>query len=181
MKLTETITDQNYFQFKNENYVQTEGLAMDASTSAILSEIYMQFLEKNTIYNILKTHNIEGYFRYVDDILIIYNNMESNIHEVLNDFNQITPKLVFTLEEEINHKINFLDITIQREQHHITTSIYRKPTTTDSIIPNDSCNPKEQKIAAIRYLYNRINSYKLTTTNMQKEKDTIHQILISNK
>jgi hypothetical protein len=25
-----------------------------------------------------------------------------------------------------------------------------------------------------------MNSYKLTTTNMQKEKDTIHQILISN-
>jgi hypothetical protein len=92
--------------------------------------------------------------------------------------NQITPKLKFTLEE-INHKINFLDITIQRE-HHITTSIYRKPTSTDSIIPNDSCYPKEQKIAAIHYLYNRMN-YKLTTTNMQKEKDKIHQILISNK
>jgi hypothetical protein len=26
-----------------------------------------------------------------------------------------------------------------------------------------------------------MNSYKLTTTNMQKEKDTIHQILINNK
>jgi len=77
----------------NENYVQTEGLAMGAPTSAILSEIYLQFLENNVIYNILKTHNIIGYFRYVDDILVIYNNVKSNIHEVLDDFNQITPKL----------------------------------------------------------------------------------------
>jgi hypothetical protein len=181
MKLTKTITDQNYFQFKNENYIQTEGLAMGVPTLVILSEIYMQFLENNIIHNILKTHNIKAYIRYIDDILIIYSNTESNIHEVLNDFNQITPKLKVTLEEEINHKINFLDITILREQHHITTSIYRKPTTTNSIILNNSCHSKEQKIAAIRYLYNRMNSYKLTTTNMQKEKDTIHQILISNK
>jgi hypothetical protein len=59
MKLTRTITDQNYFQFMNENYRQTEGLTMGTPTSAILSEIYMQFLENNTIYNILKTHNIK--------------------------------------------------------------------------------------------------------------------------
>jgi hypothetical protein len=85
MKLTKTIRDQNYFQFKNENYIQTEGLTMGAPTSAILSEIYMQFLENNIIHNILKPHNIKGYFRYVDVILIIYSNTESNIHAVLND------------------------------------------------------------------------------------------------
>jgi hypothetical protein len=77
---------------------------MGATTSAILSEIYIQSIENNTIYNILGNHNIEGYFRYVEDILIIYNNVKSNIQEVLNDFNQINPKLKFTLEEETNHK-----------------------------------------------------------------------------
>jgi hypothetical protein len=152
IKLTKTIANQNYFQFRNENYVQTEGLTMGAPTSAILSEIYMQFLENNVIYNILKTHNIKGYFQYVDDILIIYNTIESNIYEVLNEFNQITPKLKFTMEEETDRRLSFLDITIQRGQHHITTNIYRKPTTTDSVIPNDSCHPKEQKMAAIQYL-----------------------------
>jgi hypothetical protein len=56
-----------------------------------------------------------------------------------------------------------------------------KPTTTDSIIPNDSCHPTEQKMAAVRYLHNRMNSYNLTDTYMQTEKDTIQQILINNK
>jgi len=181
IKLTTTITNQNYFQFMNENYVQTEGLAMGTPTSAILSEIYLQFLENNIIYNILKTHNIKGYFRYVDDILVICNTTESNIHDVLNDFNQITPKLKFTIEEEIERKLNFLDITIQRVQHRITTHIYRKLTTTDSIIPNDSCHPIEQKMATIHYLYNRMHTYNLIATDIQKEKDTIQQILINNK
>jgi hypothetical protein len=81
MKLTKAKTEQNCFQFKNENYRQTEGLAMGTPTSVMLSEIYMQFLQNYTIYNILKTHNIKDYFRYVDDILIVYNNTESNIHE----------------------------------------------------------------------------------------------------
>jgi hypothetical protein len=170
IKLTTTVTNQNYFQFMNENYIQTEGLAMGAPTSAILSEIYLQFLENNVIYNILKTHNIAGYFRYVDDILVIYYNVKSNIHEVLNDFNQIALKLKFTIEEKIERKLNFLDITIRREQHHITTSIYRKPTTTDTIIPSDSCHPIEQKMAAIRYLCNRMHTYNLNAIDTQKER-----------
>jgi hypothetical protein len=62
MNLTKTIINLNYFQFKGKNYIQTEGLAMGASTSAILSEAYMQSIENNTIYNILGNHNIEGYF-----------------------------------------------------------------------------------------------------------------------
>jgi hypothetical protein len=95
IKLTKTIANQNYFQFRNENYVQTKGLGMGAPTSAILSEIYMPFLQNNVLNNILKTNNIKSYFRYVDYIFIIYNTKESNIIEILNEFNQITPKLKY--------------------------------------------------------------------------------------
>jgi len=38
----------------------------------------------------------------------------------------------------------------------------------DSIIPNDSCHPPEQKLAAIRYFVNRINTYDLSHENKQK-------------
>jgi len=37
--------------------------------------------------------------------------------------------------------------------------IYRKTTTSDTIIPNDSCHPLEHELAAIRYFANRINTY----------------------
>jgi 3-dehydroquinate dehydratase len=36
-------------------------------------------------------------------------------------------------------------------------------------------------MAAIRYLYNRMNSYQLSSDNMQKENNTIIQIVTSNK
>jgi len=40
----------------------------------------------------------------------------------------------FTMEEENDNKINFLDITISKEDNNISFSIYRKPSTTDTII-----------------------------------------------
>jgi hypothetical protein len=62
---------------------------------------------------------------------------------VLNDFNSAITNMNFTLEKEEN-KINFLS----KEHDSLSFEIYRKPTTTDVIIPNDSCHPREHKTAA---------------------------------
>jgi hypothetical protein len=45
---------------------------MGAPTSAILAETYIQHMEHKHIHPILNTQQIISYFRYVDDILIIY-------------------------------------------------------------------------------------------------------------
>jgi len=81
----------------------------------------------------------------------------------------------------MNPQINYLDISIQRTQRGFSTNIYRKPTTTDSIIPNDSCHPIGHKIAAIHYLYNMMNTYQLSQSAVKQEENTIIQILSNNK
>ena len=86
----------------------------------------------------------------------------------------------FTLGKEENNKINFLDITIAKGHDSPLFDIYSKPTTTDVIIPNDSCHPGEHKTAEIRYFYNRIKSFKLTPESQQKERNTIQQIFVNN-
>jgi hypothetical protein len=68
--ITHTVLEQNYFQFQDGFYIQKTGLTMGAPTSSILSEIYLQYIEHNKIFENLTYHNILGYFRYVDDILI---------------------------------------------------------------------------------------------------------------
>jgi hypothetical protein len=72
MRITSIIIEQNYFTFQNSNHSQITGLAMVEPSSAILLEIYLQHLEHTKITDILTQHNIIGYFRYVDDILVIY-------------------------------------------------------------------------------------------------------------
>jgi hypothetical protein len=46
--------------------------------------------------------------------------------------------------------------------------IYRKPTTTDSIIHNRSCHPTEHKMLAISYLALRINTCPVKTRPMKE-------------
>ena len=130
---------------------------------------------------ILSKHIIKGYYRYVDDILVVYTGNTTNIHTVLDEFNSITPKLEFTLEEEQNGKINFLDFTIVKTHKGLSFDIYRKPTTTDIIIPKNSCHPFEQNTAAIGYHRDMLLSYRLSPECREKEKETIKQILANNK
>jgi hypothetical protein len=52
--------------------LKTERLAMGARISAILAESYIKNMEHKQIYPILIKHQLIGYFRY-DDILLIYN------------------------------------------------------------------------------------------------------------
>jgi hypothetical protein len=180
MDITHTILEQNYFKFQNQCYIQKTGLAMGAPTSAILSEIYLQHVEHTKIINILTQNNILGYFRYIDDILISYNCVYTDIYKVFNPFNTLIPTIKFTMERETDIKINFLNITIQKERDNLSFHIFRKPTVTDTIIPRDACHPPEHKHAAIRHLINTMNTYDLNKYNKKAEHVTIKYILKNN-
>jgi hypothetical protein len=138
-------------------------------------------MENTMIYDILRTSEVEEYSRYMDDVLIKHKEDRTNIDEVLNQFNNITPRLNFTLEHKQDNKINFLDLTISRDITKCSVNIYRKPTTTDVITPRDSCHTIEQKLVAIRYYTSRIHTYDLDPVNKQKDINTVKQIVHNNK
>jgi hypothetical protein len=110
---------------------------------------------------------------------IIYDSTHTNIHNTLQEFNTIHPKLEFTLETETNNTINYLNITIHKQNNKLTFGIYRKPTFTDTM-HNSSCHPYEHKKSAINYLINRMNTYQLTLENKVKKDNVINQILHNN-
>ena len=85
-KICKVLTKQNYFQYKDlqDLQIQEGGLAMGAPTSSSLPEIHLQYLENTKIFDILVKLHIMGYCRYVDDILLVYQNSATNIHEVLS-------------------------------------------------------------------------------------------------
>ena len=143
--------------------------------------MYPQYLESTRIFDILLQHQIIDYFWYVDDILILFNATTTDIQGVLDRFNDVSPTLSFTLEMEKDNGINFLDISIFKDNDTIQFKIYRKPTTTDILIPFDSNHPFEQKLSAVRYLANRLITYPLTHTHKTHEYETICQILHTNK
>jgi hypothetical protein len=121
-----------------------------------------------------------NYIRYVDDILVIYDSTHTDIHNILTDFNTLHRNLHFTAETEVNNKLNYLDVSIHRFHNSLTTSIYRKPTFTDTIIPYTSNHPPQHKYAAIKFLFNRLYSYSLAETEHKRELNTIHKIIQNN-
>jgi hypothetical protein len=158
IRILTTILDQDFFQFNNKIY-QQKGLPMGVPFSPLPTETYIQNIEHSIIINVLQNYKILGYYRYVDDILFVYNKQLTDINNTFKQFNEINPKLQFTIEKEKDNVINFLDITIIKNPDNIQYSIYRKPTTTDNIIHNTSCHPAEHKMLAISYLIYRMNTY----------------------
>ena len=59
LRITQTLVNQNYFQFQGTIYVQNEGLAMGAPTSSILSEVYLQHMENTAIHELLKNTELK--------------------------------------------------------------------------------------------------------------------------
>jgi hypothetical protein len=174
------ITKQNYFSNNNDIVIQNEGLAMGAPSSGLIAEIFLQHTEYTHLAHITRKHNIINYFRYVDDILLIFDPHHTDIQAILVDFNTIHPTLHFTAETENDNHINYLDISIHRTPTGLKTSIYRKPTFTDTIIPYNSNHPPQHKYAAVKFLYNRLNTYDLQDKEYKHEINMIHNILYNN-
>jgi hypothetical protein len=99
--LVKTILNQNYMQHLDHQYKQNDRLAMGAPTSAILAEIFLQYFEHNRIINILQKHHIIDYHRYVDDILIIYNENCTDIDNTLQEFNLLHPNIQYTIKNKL--------------------------------------------------------------------------------
>ena len=122
-----------------------------------------------------KKHKYINYFRHVDDILLIFDPKHTDIHTILAYFNSIHPKLHFKAETEQNSALNYLDVTTHEAPTNINISIYRNPTLT--LIPHTSNQLMQHEYAAIRFLYNRLNTYQLHNEEYQREENVIHNTL----
>jgi len=72
---------------------------MGAHTSSVLSELYLEFMEHDKLYTILLQKNILGYFRYVDDILIVYNDSNTDTDKALVHFITAIPTMTFSIKK----------------------------------------------------------------------------------
>ena len=118
--------------------------------------------------------------RYVDDIFIIYNGTIRQIESFKNYINKLNKKIQFTSEIESDNSINFLDIKIKKNNDKLKFSVYRKPTTTDTVIHNDLHHPKNQKLAAFNSLIHKALSIPMDIEDFNNEINIIKQIAKNN-
>ena len=133
------------------------------------------FPSKNSLIN-----SIHFWTRYADDIICIWKGSDRQLTLLLVFLNSFYPAIKFTQEIEVHQHLNFLDLTICRTTDSFEYKIYRKPISTDTVIPSDAYQSYKVKMAAFHSLTHRILHIPLSKTNYNSELEKIHSIATNN-
>lgn len=152
MALIALCTNFGAFKFLDEEYHQHSGLPMGSPLSPVLAGLFMESLEKK---HYLKTCGTGVFWkRYVDDILIIANRRK-DLKQLLASLNEAHPSIQFTLEEEKDGQLPFLDILIHRKEENFEFSVYRKPTNKNDVVHFYSAHSDKTKSGVVIGFYLR--------------------------
>lgn len=145
----------SYFIFEEQYYEQIFGLAMGNPLSPICADLVLSTLQETCLAKL--SFYIPFYKRYVDDIITAIPREKDD--EILNTFNEFHQKIRFTVENEVEQKISFLDtLLIRNENNVIITDWYLKPTNSERYLNFYSNHSFKQKINIIKNLtYRAIN------------------------
>ena len=80
---------------------------MGSPLSGTLAELYLQFLAKQYIEHWISSREVSYHKRYVDDILMIYNENRITKEKILQEFNKVDSDLEFKMNTEDNKCIRF--------------------------------------------------------------------------
>lgn len=159
-KLLDFILTNSYCKFKNEPYLQIQGIPMGDNASVSLANLFCDtYLDRR----IFKNKHIKQYYRYIDDIFLIWTGPRIVLDLFIENINS---KSSLTLEiiEYSNTKVNYLDITIYKEYNtnRLFTSLYHKPISKFTYLSPSSCHPPH---ILSGWIYAEITRYYRLTTN----------------
>jgi hypothetical protein len=86
----------------------------------------------------------------------------------LNNLTYNIKDLKFTINEETDSQITYLDLNLTNKRGKIEMEVYRKPTTTDVTINNTLCYHKEHKLATFKNWIYRLLILPLSENNKRK-------------
>lgn len=99
---------------------------MGSAIAPTMGEIIMIFIEETVLNNRVLIPDL--YFRFVDDIFLIWQYREQSLMDLVEEFNNVFESIKLTVEKEKNLSIAFLDIKISRTNNNdkIWTNVYYK-------------------------------------------------------
>ena len=133
--MAEFVLKNNYFEFNGRIKQQLSGTAIGTKFAPPYACIFMDKLETN----FLKTQTLQllVWFRYIDDVFLLWTHGEGNLKRFLEELNNYDPNIKFT-HEYSKKEIPFLDLKVGIKDGKITTDLYVKDTdrhTSTYIIP----------------------------------------------
>ena len=106
---------------------------MGSPLSPVIANIYMEHLEETALQTAPLQPTLR--LRYVDDTFAIWLHGQDELEHLHSHINQQHPNIQFTVEQQKDDKLLFLDVQVARSPVGLSTCVYRKPTHTDRYIP----------------------------------------------
>ena len=154
LDLVHLVLTTTWYTFNSQFYQQTDGVAMGGPASSTIAEIYMQAYEHTAITTAL--HPPKVWERFVDDVYSILK--RTHLENFFHHINNLHQNIKFTMEEESNGELAFLDTLLKWNNGEISVLVYRKPTHTNQYLNYSSRHQTSCKESAVSSLFNKAYS-----------------------
>ncbi|XP_048252602.1 uncharacterized protein LOC125380886 [Haliotis rufescens] len=174
IRLIHSCISSTYFTWKDTFYQQTHGLPMGSPLSPLFTEIFMTHLEEKA----LETSPITPlcWFRKVDDTFAILH-PNNDPRTILDHLNSQNPRMQFTMAEETNRQLPFLDVFVQKDKNDkLQTTVYREPTHTDQYLHYASNHPPQVKKGMVSTLARRAHNICSTKQHLTTQLSQLKQV-----
>ena len=126
----------------------------------------MQTYEHTVITTVL--HPPKVWEQFVDDVCSILK--RTHLENFFNNINNLHQNIKFTMEEESNGELTFLDTLLKRNNGEISVLVYSKPTHTDQYLHYSYHHQTNCKESVVSSLFNRAYSIITNKDDLYKEK-----------
>ena len=127
LDLVHLVLSTTWYTFDSQFYQQTGGVVMAGPASSTTAEIYIQAYERTARTTAL--HPPKVWERFADDVYFIIKRTHLKNH--FDHINNLHQNIKFTIEEESNGELAFLDTLLERNNGEISVLVCRKPAHTD--------------------------------------------------
>ncbi|KXJ77879.1 hypothetical protein RP20_CCG006257 [Aedes albopictus] len=164
-----------FFVHRGVFYKQNFGVPMGSPLSPVVANLVMERLEQESICKLEEKQTpMKIYRRYVDDCFCVAK--RNYIDTIVATFNEFHEKLKFTVENEEDNKLKFLDMTLQRRDG-VIVKIWTPKQTNGRYLDYNSESPFQHKRNTAIALIDR--AIKLTNASERhKTIMTVKQILV---
>ncbi|BHF82906.1 hypothetical protein SprV_0802604500 [Sparganum proliferum] len=143
-----------YFMFDGTIYEQVKGTPMGSPISGFIAEAALERLDSL----VFQHHRPKFWARYVDDTFVVIG--RDQVLTFKERLNSVFPDIQFTMEEEENNQLAFLDVLVCRKDcGGLKTKVFRKATNTMQVLNFNSNHPISHKRTCVRTLYRRVETH----------------------
>ncbi|XP_053391365.1 uncharacterized protein LOC128554143 [Mercenaria mercenaria] len=142
-KLIQTVLENNFFKFNNDNYLQKAGTAMGSPMAPSFASLFMGKLEQSFLSSCELKPDV--WFRFLDDIFMLWSHSLDELKKFIELLNTVHPMIKFTYNIS-ESEVSFLDVDVSiDDEHNISTNVHVKPTNIHQYVDYSSCHPKACK------------------------------------